>query len=323
MNQKPIFDRRSLFYSFWTLALFFALAAIIIKSTKGSFNKGAPAWIPQKERYLANKLKGVGLLEQSARAYERYLQRADISPREWSRIAYTIGQTYMEAKKYEQALTWFYQVELADPGTSLATEAGPLIITCLERLGRHQAAEYALKARTSLDPNDKMTEEDKGGKIVARIGKDTIYLNQIDKALEGLPDWMKKEFSDPVKKRDFAKQYIAEELIYRKGVKLGYADDPRIREDVERITRQLVISQVSKTEIEDKIDIDDEDVKNYFIAHKDEYKDPTQDAPPEYEKVKDMVKEDYRRAKIRQGYQELILHSLSSADVSLYLENVN
>jgi hypothetical protein len=228
----------------------------------------------------------------------------------------------MEAKDYEEALPWLYRAELSGPDAELKSQVGPFIITCLERLGHYQAAEYALKARTALDPNQ-FSSETEGDKVVAKIEEDIITLNQINQAFDGLPPWIKKEFSDPGKKREFAKQYIAEELLYRKGVKLGYAKNPANLKKVEQFKRQLVIGQIQKEEIEDKVTIDEADVKNFFIAHQEDYKDPNQKDLPDFEKIKDRVKEDYKHVKIQKLYQDLIQRSLSSTDVKLYLENVN
>jgi peptidyl-prolyl cis-trans isomerase C len=304
------------------ILLFLGLAALIMRYSICPSQARYPEWIVQKERMLANKLRGAGFPGESAMVLERYLQMSNTNPQEWSKIAYTIGQLYMEAKDYEKAVPWLYEVELADPDTGLASKVSQLIVTCLERLGRYQAAEYALTARTALDPNQ-LRQETQGDKMIAQIGQDIITLNQFNQVLDELPPWIKKELSDTEKKREFAEQYIAEELLYRKGLKLGYEENPASRKKIEQFKRQLVIAQVRKTEIEDKLTIDDADVKNYFIAHQNRYKDPNQKDPPEFEEIKERVKEDYEHSKMQQMYQELIRQVLLSTDVKLNLENVN
>ncbi len=322
MTKRPIFDRKTVFFSIMTLLLFSVLAFLIVRYPCNRSQAKHPEWFIHKERALANRLRGAGLHRQAAKAYESYLKISEISPNELGKIAYTIGQMYMESKDYEEALPWLYRAELSDPDTELKSQLGPLIITCLERLGHYQAAEYALKARTALDPNQSGSETE-GNRVVAKIGQDIITLSQINQAFDGLPPWIKKEFSDPGKKREFAKQYIVEEILYRKGLKLGYTKDPANLKKVEQFKRQLIIGQIQKEEIEDKITIDEADVKNYFIAHQEDYKDPNQKDLPNFEKIKNRVMEDYKHVKIQKMYQDLIQQSLSSTDVKLYLENVS
>ncbi|MGA1839843.1 MAG: hypothetical protein ACMUIU_04375 [bacterium] len=322
MNKRPIFDRRTVFFSIMVLLLFFVLAFLIIRNPCGQFLAKHPEWFLQRERMLANKLRGVGLQRQAARAFESYLKESDIAPGEMGKIAYTIGQMYMESKDYEEALPWLYRAELSGPDTELKSKLGPLIITCLERLGHYQAAEYALKSRTALDPNQ-FGSETEGNKVVARIGQDIITLSQINEAFDGLPPWIKKEFAEPGKKKEFAKQYIVEEILYRKGLKLGYTKDPANIKKVEQFKRQLIIGQIQKEEIEEKLTVDEADVKNYFIAHQEDYKDPNQKLLPNFEEIKNRITEDYKHVKIQKMYQDLIQQTLSGTDVKLYLENVN
>ena len=304
------------------LLLFLGLAALIIHYSGNASRERQPEWLVEKERKIANKLKGVGLLRASAESFERYLEMADMPPKERSKIAYIIGQLYMEVQDYEKALPWLYEAELTDTDTALASKLNALIITCLERLGRYQAAEYALKARTALDSN-KLTEESKGENIVARIGQDVITLNQINQAFDALPPWIKPEFSEPAKKREFARQYIAEEILYKKGLKLGFERGPANLKKIEQFKRQLIVTQVREKELEGKLAIDDADVKNYFLAHTQQYQDPNQENPPAFEEIKERVRDDYRMAKVQQRFQELIQQTLSSKDIKLYLENVH
>lgn len=321
-NKTPIFDRRSIFFSFMTLLLFIGIAVLILQVTRRGECPADKGILTDKEqRALANKLKGVGLPKEAAEAFEQYLKTAGISEKERSNIAYNIGQLYMEAKEYEKALPWLYRVEIFDPKTKLASSVSSQIITCLERLGKHAAAEYALHARTSLDPNS-ISEETKGSEIVAEIGDEKIYLNEINSALDDLLPFLKEDFSDIEKKREFARHYIAEELLFRKGVKLDYLNDPEVRKRIEHLKRQIVIDQIRKRDIEDKMVIDEEDVKNYFLAHINQYKDPNKEEPPPFEDIKDRVFNEYRMKKIQQGYQELIQQSLTGTDVKLYLERV-
>ena len=110
----------------------------------------------------------------------------------------------MEAGDYEKALAWLYRVELADPQTNLKAELGSSIINCLERTGRHSAAEYALAKRTSATDNATRTS----GTVVAEIGNDKVYLEDVNEAFDNLPDWMRKQFESKKQKLNSQKNIL-------------------------------------------------------------------------------------------------------------------
>ena len=135
-------NRSSLIISIASLCV--AAAALGLVYTTGSRTAPGQAWTAENQRELANKLKSAGLARQAVQEYEQYIHTARLEPGQLAGLCYTIGKMCMEAGDYEKALAWLYRVELADPQTKLKPELGSSIINCLERTGRHSAAEYAL-----------------------------------------------------------------------------------------------------------------------------------------------------------------------------------
>lgn len=271
-----IFDSKSLFFSFAVLILFTILATLILYS--GS-KKGTSSTYPLiKEgsihRELANKLKSVGIAEEAIKEYENYFNTAELDKRTRSNLAYTLGKLYMEEGKYEKALSWLYRVDMIDPDTPLKSEVGSKVVHCLETLGKFHAAEYALEARSSLSENQ--GEEVKGGKVIAEIGSRKITLREVDEALDELPPWIKEQFKRKEKKVEFMKKYVADELFYRKAKKVEYDKDGEIRKKTANFMKQLMINKVLEEEIKDKITIEEDDLKNYFKANRDLYKERAQ-----------------------------------------------
>ncbi len=268
-GRRPIFDRRSIFFSIAVLILFVVQGLFFwFKPATGNSSAGS-GWSANL-RELGNKLKGVGVTEEALLQYERYLEQNEVPGPVRANISYSMGKIYLELGKYDKALTWFYQVELADPDTDLRSEVGSKIVNCLERLGKFQAAQYALGARSSLEPQAK----EKGGAVVARIGRDEITLPELDEAISQLPPWMADQYKDKDKKAEFLKKYVADELLYRKAVKLEYDKNTEITRQLQSILKELVVRKLIEKEVKAKIKIDEEDLKNYYGAHKDQYKEP-------------------------------------------------
>jgi parvulin-like peptidyl-prolyl isomerase len=173
----------------------------------------------------------------------------------------------MEAGQYEKALSWFYRVEIADPETTLKADVGSKIINCLERTGKYHAAEYALSKRASHEKESRQ----KGGKVAAEIAGEKIYLEDINDALDSMPEWIRKQFEGKEKKTEFLKKYVADELFYRKAIKLEYDKDPEVRRKLANIEKELLVNKVLEEEFKDKIKIEEDDLQNFFEAHKQDY----------------------------------------------------
>jgi len=270
-KRKKIFDRRSIFFSCIVLVFFVVLVALELNDRK----TGETALIsdPIDHRALASKLRSVGLNRQAAKEYEAYLRTSKNLPRDTAaNIAYAIGKIFLEEAAFEEALQWFYQVEMYDENTKLKPEVGAKIVHTLERLHRGVAAQYALDARSKLDAD--ASEEDKGGEIVAKIGNDEISRRAVEEALAELPPYMKNRFKGDEGRIAFAKKYVAEEMLYRKALKLEYDKLPEVRKQIERISRELLVQKIIQSEIQDKVRLSDDDIELYYKAHAERYSEP-------------------------------------------------
>ncbi|MCP4714861.1 MAG: hypothetical protein GY868_07075 [Deltaproteobacteria bacterium] len=226
------------------------------------------AWTAQDQRSLAGKLKAAGLTEQAIAAYTEYIRMGGSERTQSANLFYSLGKMAMEAGRYEEALGWLYRVEIADPATSLKAEVGSKIINCLERSGKHNAAEYALGKRTSRGADAQKT----GSTVVAEVAGEKIYLEDINEALDALPEWMRTQFDSREKRGEFLKKHVADELFMRKALKLELDKDPAVRKQLKRVERDLLVNKVVESELKDKIKIEPDDLKNYFEVRRDQYK---------------------------------------------------
>lgn len=225
----------------------------------------------EARRELAGKLLAAGLSGQAIEHYEKYFDEARIPPDQQAQVAYTIGKLCMDGGRYEEALSWLYRVEILHPKTELAAETGSKIVACLERLGRYTQAEYALQSHAA--PSAEKTSGPSAGAVAARIGSDTITAQEVLEAMDALPDFMRESLRDPARKEEFLKQYVAEELLYRKARKLEIDKDPQIRLQADRALRQILIRKVLETEVRDKVRVSDEDIDLYYRANRDRYQE--------------------------------------------------
>jgi len=278
-------------------------------------------------REYANRLKASGLAVEAAEAYEAYVRKAAPDGAATANIYFTVGEMYLNTKRYEDALAYFIKAETAFSDTPLKKDIGAHMVTCLERLGKDLDAEYELESRASLKSERKTKTYP--GEIVASIGMRDITMGELNAEIEALPSWLKEIVGkDEASKMRFLEQYVAHELLFEKGEKLGYAKEPEMREQLERMRRELVIQRVVQEEIQGKVDMDPEDLSNYYEAHKDQYTEEPEEEGGQarqltFEEAAERVAVDYRRGKEERLSQQLLGRLLLTKNVKVYREKFN
>lgn len=231
---------------------------------------GNNVWTLERQFDYANTLFSKGLLKESAKEFEIYIERANIQPKELAKVCYRLGNIYMDLYEYEKALKYFYKSEMLDKDADYMTELNQRVVEALEKLGLTSQAEYELAARTSVAEGKPQSN----AKVVARIGKREITEVEINKALDRLPAWMRKEYSDKEGRGNFIREYVAREVLFKKASRSGIDKEPEIREQFEELRRELIIQEYFKREFKDKIKIDDSDIRLYYEANKPRYIEP-------------------------------------------------
>lgn len=275
LDKRPAYVRRNYYLLCVCLGILLLLCAglayqLFLGSRASSEAKRR--WVyGELRRDLAGKLLSVGLRGKAIEQYELYLSETDLPADRRAKLAYTLGTLHMEQGDYEDALSWLYRVEMLDPKTELAPEVGAKIVACLERLGRFAQAQYSLEARSGKEKTG--GDEFKGSGVVAQIGSDAITLQDLDEAIDAMPEWMRSSVEEPAQKKAFLEQYVAEELLYRKAKRLELDKDPSVRKQAERALRQLLVQRVLEEEIKATVKVSAEDVELYHRAHPERYGD--------------------------------------------------
>lgn len=284
----------------------------------------------ERDRQVASKLKAAGAFDEAAILFEKYLGSGQSSGEARAKIAYSLGTTYLDRGQYERALRWFYEAEALGAG-SLAGEVGQKVVHCLERLGRHHAAKAALSSRVQLSPNPVQRSE--ADPIVARIGEHEIRRSEVERTLDELPPEAARAFSDPARRGELLKKYVADELLWRKATRLQYDDDPQVRQRHAALLKQLAVGLFVEREVLDKIEVDEADLKTYFEANAARYQEGPdgqgqsgQNAgdrpPPSFEQMRPAVERDYRMFKMQAAYNSMIEAELATDDVELFPERM-
>jgi len=291
---------------------------------RGGSQGGAREGATERTREVASKLKAAGALDEAAKLFEGYLAAEPGTSESRAKIAYSLGTTYLDRGQYEKALRWFYEAETLGAG-SLSGDVGQKIVHSLERMGRHHAAQAALGNRVQLPANDSVQRSGEDP-VVAQIGTDEFRRSDLNRAMDDLSPELARAFADPSQRPEFLKKYVADELLWRKAVKLEVDDDPEVRRAHAALLKQLAVSKFIEREVMGKIEVDDADLRNHFEARKDRFqpqpKEGEEAEPVSFEDVRGAVEQDYRLLKMQSAYNALIESELATENVELFPERL-
>lgn len=266
-------------------------------------------------REVASKLKAAGALDEAAALYEVFLSGTDAPAATRANVAYSLGSLYLDAGRYERALRWFYEAESLGVG-ELSDALSQKIVHTLERLGRYHSAQAVLGSRVALEKDDavKRSGDDP---VVARIGQTEVHRSEVLRMLDDLPPEMAAQLTG-AQRGELLKKYVADELLWRKAVKLEYDKDPEVLRRHDALLKQLAISKLVENDVVSRIKVDPDDLKNYFEANRKRYEKEGE----KLEKMPPEVERDYRMSKIQAEYQKVIDSELATADVELFPEKM-
>jgi len=111
-------------------------------------------------------------------------------------------------------------------------------------------------------------KEEPVGRVVARVGKATLTLEQVEKEF---PENLRGS-SWEEEKRDYVRRWINEEILYQEALRRGLEKAPGFKSQLERVRRALLISYLLEKEMESSpLDVSDEEIQTYYAAHKGQF----------------------------------------------------
>jgi peptidyl-prolyl cis-trans isomerase C len=113
--------------------------------------------------------------------------------------------------------------------------------------------------------------EEKKGPYLATVGKAKITQEDIDREMKNLPPFAQKIFEGSEGKERFLNELVKKELLYQEALKQGLDKDAAYIEKVADFKKITLISQLLENEIEEKAKVTEEDVKNYYDEHKEDF----------------------------------------------------
>ncbi|PWB72265.1 hypothetical protein C3F09_06925, partial [candidate division GN15 bacterium] len=268
----------------------------------------------EQSKKLAGELRDNKLFRGAIDEYRALLDRADLDNAQRGNICYLIGRIYYEdLRDYENAAAFYVRAKQYDPNGSYTDDASRNLVACLEKLGHMVDAKRELSAAANLNAQPRPS----GDVAVAKIGEESIWLSDIDRQIQTLPPDVQKELLNPEAKRNFVREYVGMELMYRAAKREGYDRDPEIIQREEQLVKNLLVQKYVVDKVMPEVRIDTADVRNFYLAGKTErYKG----AP--YDSVKAQVFLDYQNEKAQSAFSEYVNRLAAGEQVEFLDRNI-
>lgn len=279
-------------------------------------------WTSQDMVEYANMLTAKGLNTEAASALEEYISTSADDRKKLAKVSYRLGGIYMDMYEYRKALGAFYRAEMLDSQGDFISDMNQKIVQALESAGMSSQAKYELDARTSLN----ISHSPGGGKIIARIGNEEITEQEINRAIDSIPEWIRKHVQTEKGRQEFIRDYVAKEVLYRKAKRLGLDRTREAKETVEELKKQFAVQQLVQKEIKDNVKITPDDLKLYFKANKDKYVEETgkegakKKRQMTFEEAKRRVEQEYMLKKQAEVTNSLLKSALEEQEVEIYTD---
>ena len=294
----------------------------------GCAQQNVPAISAEKQRKLATVLYNQQLYPQAIREYEIYLQNYRLSPEEQAGVCFQIATIYFEKlHDYENALAYYLRLTELYPESRVADEAKKQMVACLERLKRSTDARQVMEETAAL--SDKQKPHTRPGAVVARIGQREITLGDLNFEISHLPPTVREQLNTPEKKRQFLRDYIAQELLYDSALRQGLDKDPEVRAGLLQAEKALMAQKLLERELKNAVRPEqyaDADVQLYYQAHKDRYAERDKQGKVirirPFSDVADQVTRDFMLDKQQQAYQAILERLMRAEHVVIYDDRV-
>lgn len=110
------------------------------------------------------------------------------------------------------------------------------------------------------------------GSVIAKVNNTSITKEDFLKESHLVPEWARQNFSTKDGKERFLDELIKKELIYQDAKNKGLDKDKEILAQVEEFKKMTLLSLVLKKEIEEKVQVADEEAKEFYDKNQDKFK---------------------------------------------------
>lgn len=233
---------------------------------------------------IALELENKSLPAKAAQAWTSYLEAAgDFDER--AEMLYRVGQLYMKAEQFDDAIVAFVRCEQAGlDSEKLKSNLGQHVITCLNRLGMYGEVGRELSRRAEVGGED--VEK---GQVLAKLAGDELTDADLDRMIERRVDQemslgvsgadqqrreqIVKFYNQPQMRQQLLQDMLRLQLFARRSRELKLDEGEGFRSNRQTLEEGLLANELQKREFE-KIQPTNVDIDAFYKANVLQYRQP-------------------------------------------------
>ncbi len=138
----------------------------------------------------------------------------------------------------------------------------------MKTLARYLLVVVVILAGCAQTPaGDKVSTEE----YVAKVDGSYITVSDVRRQFESLPEFMKAIYDNPEGVKKLTDELVKKELIYLEAKKEGLDKTPQYLEKLKEYQKLSLISMLLTKEIEEKVGLKEEEVRQYYDTHPEEF----------------------------------------------------
>jgi parvulin-like peptidyl-prolyl isomerase len=155
-------------------------------------------------------------------------------------------------------------------------------------------------AKANEPAKDIKIAKSKEDETLAKIGNQVITISDMDKGIADMPEWKKDKYKDLDGRKKYLDELVEEKLLTLVGTEQKLDKAPEIAKQIKEYRDQLMLKELVKQEVDDKVKVEDADIQKYYDEHKADYVEPEKIVVTEVT-LKDEAKAKDIMSKIKDG----------------------
>jgi peptidyl-prolyl cis-trans isomerase C len=128
---------------------------------------------------------------------------------------------------------------------------------------------FAVSALTISGCANKPSPDDK---VLVKVSNGVITVKDFKSRIAKLPPYYRKIVEKDNKR--YLEEIIMEKLFYEAAIRKGLDRDKEVVDIVSQAKKKIVTAKLVETEVDSKVKITEDEMRQYYEAHKDEFKTP-------------------------------------------------
>jgi len=108
--------------------------------------------------------------------------------------------------------------------------------------------------------------------VIARVNGEVITSEELSSRISKLPEKYREVIA--ANKKSFLDELITDKLLYKESLRRGLDKDKEVQEVIDEARKKILIARLLRDEVESKVSVSDQEVRDYYDKNQDEFKTP-------------------------------------------------